>query len=214
MYGFVYMTEFPDGTKYIGKAKGTPEDRKYYFGSAPYIDEKVEKFGRENVKKKIICICPDEEYLQSMERKYQIACDVLGNNVRNGGVFLNKTIYNYYFNTANNPGFQKTHTDESIEKIKKNNPMKRKEVVEKNQKTRKERKSSYIPTVVLFKDGTKKEFEKLRDVEDFFGYSYGSLSFIARGLESVHQKKRKKNKDLWDTVEDIYYKKLESHKSF
>lgn len=70
MYGFIYLTtNLINNKKYIGKKKYTYgwED---YLGSGKKLALAIEKYGKENFRREIICECQNEEELNTMEKFY------------------------------------------------------------------------------------------------------------------------------------------------
>jgi len=74
-YGFIYeTTNLSNGKKYIGKHKRyqnpTDPDDSWYLGSGTHLQSAINKYGRSNFSRKILCNCKDEEELRSKEKYY------------------------------------------------------------------------------------------------------------------------------------------------
>ena len=98
------ITNLLNGYIYIGQDK---LDRNYYYGSGIRIKRALKKYGKKNFIKDILCYCFSIEELSEKE-KYWIK-------------YFKDLNYNLYNITKGGRGFQKKHTKESKEKIKKNN---------------------------------------------------------------------------------------------
>lgn len=72
MYGFIYETTcLVNGKKYIGKKVYDKEGHwKKYLGSGKILKRAVEKYGRENFKREILCECETAEELCEKEIEY------------------------------------------------------------------------------------------------------------------------------------------------
>lgn len=66
---YIYVTTNNiNGKKYIGQHKGKPEDN--YFGSGTTITKALNKYGKENFSKEILCFCDTREEADEKERYY------------------------------------------------------------------------------------------------------------------------------------------------
>lgn len=69
MFGYIYeTTNIINGNTYIGKKKGTFDEK--YYGSGTILKRALEKYGKENFKVEIITICESEELLNFNEKFY------------------------------------------------------------------------------------------------------------------------------------------------
>jgi len=112
-YGFVYrITNLVNGHDYIGrkyfntvrklkplmgfkrKRKVTKEtDWKEYWGSSKRLTEDIEKLGKENFKREIICLCETRGDTNYMEAKIQFDEEVLLNPENYNGIIAIKLGY-------------------------------------------------------------------------------------------------------------------------
>lgn len=66
---YIYLTtNLINGKKYIGQHKGELNDS--YYGSGTNIIKAIQKYGKENFKKEILCICSNREELDEKEKEY------------------------------------------------------------------------------------------------------------------------------------------------
>lgn len=66
---YIYITTNKiNGKKYIGQHKGKPEDG--YLGSGTNIIKAINKYGKENFSKKILCFCETREEADAKEKYY------------------------------------------------------------------------------------------------------------------------------------------------
>lgn len=91
MYGFIYETTcLINGKKYIGKRVYDKYGQwKNYLGSGKILKLAINKYGKENFERKIICECESKEELCKMERFYIKEFDAVKNqtyyNICSGG---------------------------------------------------------------------------------------------------------------------------------
>lgn len=91
MYGFVYeTTNLVNGKKYIGKKKYDKNGHwKNYLGSGVIFKKAVEKYGKENFERKILCECETKEELTAKEIEYIANANAMNDpmyyNVSHGG---------------------------------------------------------------------------------------------------------------------------------
>lgn len=71
-YGFIYeTTNNINGMKYIGKCiYGRINNWETYLGSGTYLKKAIEKYGKENFTREIICEADSDEELNSLEEHY------------------------------------------------------------------------------------------------------------------------------------------------
>lgn len=70
MYGFIYMTiNNINGKRYIGKKKYGRDDDKY-LGSGKLLKQAINKYGRENFSRYILCEAKDYNELNTLEKYY------------------------------------------------------------------------------------------------------------------------------------------------
>lgn len=70
MYGFIYMTiNNINGKRYIGKKKYGRDDDKY-LGSGKLLKQAINKYGRENFSRYILCEAKDHNELNTLEKYY------------------------------------------------------------------------------------------------------------------------------------------------
>lgn len=113
VYGYLYkITNNLNGMIYIGQKRGKPEKSKMYYGSEIWIKRSINKHGKENFKKDVLCKCYTKESLNKKEifyidlyRKmnyllYNIADGGLGNGGKYG---------------EDNPFYGKKHSKETKE---------------------------------------------------------------------------------------------------
>lgn len=66
---YIYVTTNNiNGKKYIGQHKGKPKDN--YFGSGTTITKALNKYGKENFSKEILCFCDTREEADEKEKYY------------------------------------------------------------------------------------------------------------------------------------------------
>jgi len=83
----VYMTiNLVNGKRYVGQSR---YNRKTYFGSGILITEDIQKYGKENFLKGIICFCSSKKDMDKKEKyyiqKYKTKVEFGGYNLSNGG---------------------------------------------------------------------------------------------------------------------------------
>ncbi|MGL5797901.1 MAG: NUMOD3 domain-containing DNA-binding protein [Cetobacterium sp.] len=89
MYGFIYLTTNTiNGKMYIGQ-KNYKKDFRTYLGSGTALKLAVEKYGRENFVREILCECKDLEEMNHMEHFFTSLVDAENNpdfyNLKAGG---------------------------------------------------------------------------------------------------------------------------------
>jgi len=89
-YGYVYITtNLINGKKYIGMDKWD-EFSDSYLGSGIHLNRAIEKYGKENFKKEILCECETEEELIEKEIYYIDLYDAVKSkefyNLKKGGI--------------------------------------------------------------------------------------------------------------------------------
>lgn len=91
-YGYIYKTiNLVNNKIYVGKKKGSIEETESYLGSGKILLDAIKKYGRENFKKEILCICSSFSE-QNEKEKYWISQlnsrDLtIGYNIGLGGEF-------------------------------------------------------------------------------------------------------------------------------
>lgn len=72
IYGYIYMTIFPNEKVYVGQAEHIINSRteKDYFGSGTIFRKAQNKYGKEKLKKRILRVCYALEEYNEWERKY------------------------------------------------------------------------------------------------------------------------------------------------
>lgn len=66
---YIYLTtNLINGKQYIGQHKGKPTDK--YYGSGTNIVKAIQKYGKENFKKEILCYCSTREEADEKEKFY------------------------------------------------------------------------------------------------------------------------------------------------
>ena len=91
MFGFIYITTNKiNGRKYIGKcAYNRLNGWEDYLGSGKLLKQAIEKYGRENFEREIVCECETSAELDALERnyiaEYNACADPLYYNLAEGG---------------------------------------------------------------------------------------------------------------------------------
>lgn len=76
---YIYVTTNNiNGKKYIGQHKGKPEDS--YFGSGTTITKALNKYGKENFSKEILCFCDTRKEADEKEKYYIDFYDAINDN--------------------------------------------------------------------------------------------------------------------------------------
>lgn len=138
MYGFVYITTCKvNGKKYLGQRKYS-HGWKSYIGSGQAFKNAVNKYGKHNFIREIICEAKTPEELNQLEYDYSIKYNVVnsddwynlcyGGNATNGYKFSEQSKENMSkkrkgkFSGINNPmyGVHRKHTEEEKKKISEN----------------------------------------------------------------------------------------------
>ena len=86
---YIYLTiNKINGKKYIGQHKGEPNDS--YLGSGTLLKRAIDKYGKENFEKEIICLCSSQEELDEKEKYYIKLYDAVNSeefyNIAEGGL--------------------------------------------------------------------------------------------------------------------------------
>lgn len=123
--GFIYLTtNLINGKIYIGKHEFS-DDKKMnasYLGSGVNLKKAVDKYGRENFKRKILKLCYTINQLNGWETyfilKYKSTDKNIGYNIALGGYGFRGGVKNPYFGDGTkNPFYGRRHTDETKRKI-------------------------------------------------------------------------------------------------
>lgn len=88
MQFYIYLTtNLINGKQYIGQHKGKPNDD--YFGSGTAITRAINKYGKENFQKEILCYCESQQEANEKEKYYIQKFDAINNknfyNLAEGG---------------------------------------------------------------------------------------------------------------------------------
>lgn len=76
---YIYITTNNiNGKQYIGQHKGQPNDK--YLGSGTTIKKALEKYGKENFSKEILCYCQTREEADEKEKFYISLFDAINDN--------------------------------------------------------------------------------------------------------------------------------------
>lgn len=116
MFGYIYLvTNLINGREYIGQRQWDNEETIYsdeYVGSGIVLKQAIKKYGKEQIKKEILCICENKEKLDEMEKCYIVLFDACRNprfyNIHEGGTGGNTR-----------KGYTTEQTQKFIEKCKK-----------------------------------------------------------------------------------------------
>ena len=134
MFGYVYMiTNLKNNKRYIGKHK-TNKEKNSYLGSGFLLKKAMDKYGKENFKKEIICKCYTLEELNECEKHFINRYDACKRedfyNISSGGTG-GRTWQNYSdedrekslekYRGKNSPLYGIPRTKEVIEKVRKGN---------------------------------------------------------------------------------------------
>lgn len=85
MYEIYITTNLINGKKYIGQhLKSTTKKYDYYLGSGILLKQAIQKYGKENFKKEILCLCETQEEANEKEKEY-----ILQYNAVEGSNFYN-----------------------------------------------------------------------------------------------------------------------------
>lgn len=112
---YVYqITNLIDGKKYIGQHYGRVDDN--YLGSGLLIMAAVRKYGAENFKKEILCICKTREEVSEQEINYIQETDAINSpeyyNLAGGGYDTSVQL--------SNTKWRETHPEEAAQVFQKN----------------------------------------------------------------------------------------------
>ena len=70
---------------YIGQCSKTPENSLQYLGSGINISRAIKKYGKQNFKKDILCVCKTQKQLDTLEefyiKKYNSTNVITGYNI-------------------------------------------------------------------------------------------------------------------------------------
>ena len=127
MYGYVYkITNLLNGKCYVGQKKSSQFDESYW-GSGEGIKRAINKYGKENFKREILCECETQNELDDKEIENIISQNALSPNG-----------YNMTLNVFQS-GYRNCHSPEVVNKIKETkknwSDEKRREIKEKMQET-------------------------------------------------------------------------------
>lgn len=76
---YIYLTTNNiNGKQYIGQHKGKPNDN--YYGSGTTIIKALEKYGKENFSKTILCFCETREEADEQEKFFIQKYDAVNSN--------------------------------------------------------------------------------------------------------------------------------------
>lgn len=100
MYGYIYKTTNLVNNKiYIGQHKASGFEPAKYIGSGVILDNAIKKYGLENFKNELICICYSKEELDSKEiyyiNLYNSTDRLIGYNIQTGGLSNPTTTLNH-----------------------------------------------------------------------------------------------------------------------
>lgn len=120
MTGYVYkIVNTINGKIYVGQKKGMPTDSENYYGSGMLIKRAIEKYGIQQFKKEILCLCFTQDELNRQETFW---IQELKAYDRNLGYNISKT--NFGGDTyTNNPNLENIKLNKSRETSGEKNPM-------------------------------------------------------------------------------------------
>ena len=100
MYGYIYKTTNLVNNKiYIGQHKASTFEPQKYIGSGVILDNAIKKYGLENFKNELICICYSKEELDAKEvyyiNLYNSTNRLIGYNIQTGGLSNPTTTLNH-----------------------------------------------------------------------------------------------------------------------
>ena len=91
-FGFVYKTIFPDGIIYVGETEKRIHEN--YFGSGSKCKKQIIEFGKDNLKREILCFCNNKRHLDLREtifiKKFNAANDLIGYNISKTSTYSSK----------------------------------------------------------------------------------------------------------------------------
>lgn len=113
-------TNLINGKFYIGKDKNNNDS---YLGSGLLLKKAIKKYGKENFKKEILEFCQDEEELNDKEKYWILNTNAinLGYNILEGGTGGDTFTNNPNKLEISKKYFNRRHTQETKDKISKNN---------------------------------------------------------------------------------------------
>jgi group I intron endonuclease len=126
IYNYV-TTNIVNNKKYVGMHSAVNVNN-YYLGSGVLLKKAIKKYGKENFKKDILCICESKEIAHENEKKYieqYNSTQPNGYNIHpNGGLGLNdyhtdESLEKMSINRSGKPAWNKgiKHTDVAIQKM-------------------------------------------------------------------------------------------------
>ena len=207
---YIYLTTNKiNGKKYIGQHKGEINDN--YLGSGIELKLAIKKYGKENFKKEILCICKNQEDLDLQEKKFIEKYDAVKSedfyNIAEGGRGGNKCaglskeeelnrrkkiseamkgkknpFYGKGFKKEEHPLWGKHHREESKEKMRK---AKRGKTLTEEHKKKISLNSKFSIPIDMYDINNNyiKTFRSKREVNIFLGLSPNSTYRLSQFIK-------------------------------